>query len=46
MVIPSKVPAMKSCCVRPEEARRTRLRNALALVLIFVAVCLLAWLAG
>ena len=37
--------AMKSCCVQPHEARRTRLRNLAALLVLFAVACLLAWLA-
>jgi len=36
---------MKSCCIEPGKARRTRLRNLAALVILFVVIAAAGWLA-
>ncbi len=37
---------MKSCCVSPERARRTRMRNLAVMLVLFAAALLIAWLAA
>jgi hypothetical protein len=40
-----EVVIMKSCCIEPGKARRTRLRNLAALVILFVVIAAAGWLA-